>query len=85
MPSASVTANPKIRLVNWPGAAAGLRIAAHEIEADPRVADRGGQEVAEDVGHADGRATHADGCDTGADELCSFRFHFLNSLRWCFG
>ncbi len=62
MPSASVTAKPKIRLPNWPCAADGI-------------AQRGGEIVAEDRADADAGAAHADAGDAGADHLCGVRIH----------
>ena len=47
------------------------------------VAQRAGQEVAEDVADADAGAAHADTGDTGADQLCCFCVHF--SLLGVFG
>ena len=60
MPSASVTAKPKIRRPNWPSAAAGLR-------------NRAGQIVAEERAEADARAAHAEAGHAGADVLCRRR------------
>src|SRR5690606_37948520 len=40
-----------------------------------RVAQRTREEVAEDVGHADGGARHAEAGDAGTNELCGFSFH----------
>src|SRR5690606_2504667 len=42
-----------------------------------RVAQGARQEVAEDVGHANGGAGHTETSNTGTDVLCGFSFHFL--------
>ena len=57
MPSASVTAKPKIKLANWPWRGR-------------RVADRRGQIVAEDGADADAGATHADAGNTSTNLFC---------------
>ena len=67
MPSASVTANPKIRRPNWPFDGR-------------RVAQRAVQEVAEQRADADRRRAGAHGREAGADELGCLRIHLFKLL-----
>ena len=60
---------PMARLLEQPG----------HRRAAALVAQRAGQELAEDVAHAQGRADHAEGGEAGADELRGFRFHGIQS------
>ena len=66
MPSASVTAKPKIRLPNC-GLGGG------------RIADRGLQVVAEDRADADAGARHGDAGEACGDEVQTFHLFLLGS------
>ena len=72
MPSASVTAKPKI--------------SRGELAVGRgRIADRAGEIVAEERADADARAAHADTGDTGSDQLCCIRFHVKTPCVWSIG
>jgi hypothetical protein len=58
IPSASVMANPKMRLPNWPAAADGSRRAAAQI-------------ISKNNTDTDARPTHADAGDAGANHFAA--------------